>query len=234
MAFLENAVGYIREFNVFTVILRLIMAVIFGGLVGLERERHGRAAGLRTHILVCLGAAITTLIGQYDMTMLPGYAGDPMRVGAQVVSGIGFLGVGTILSKGRFQVTGLTTAAGLWATAAIGLAVGIGFYEGAIFGALLAVVTMTLLSRFDAHVIERSRKLRVYIEIDDINKMQSMISLLVESYHARDLQVTVPRSGVSGNAGIEATVRIGKNLTQQDVLDKLLENSCVSFTLPSI
>ena len=115
---------YLREFNIITVAIRLFLAVICGGLIGFERERHGRTAGLRTHILVCLGAAITTLLGWYNVKVLGVSWADPMRIGAQVVSGISFLGMGTIISKGRFQVTGLTTAAGLWATAIIGLAVG--------------------------------------------------------------------------------------------------------------
>lgn len=101
MTFLQNALDYLRDFNLVTIIVRLVMAVMFGGFIGLERERHGRAAGLRTHILVCLGAAITTLIGQYDMVYITGYTGDPMRIGAQVISGIGFLGVGHNIVKGQ-------------------------------------------------------------------------------------------------------------------------------------
>ena len=157
-----------------------------------------------------------------------------MRIGAQVISGIGFLGVGTILSKGRFQVTGLTTAAGLWTTASIGLALGIGFYEGAVIGTLLAVLTMTLLSKFDAHVIERSKKFRVYIEIGDVTRINALIEKLESEYNARDLLVTVPRSGVANNAGIEATVKISKNLSQETVLKSLIESDDILFALPSI
>lgn len=234
MSFVESILEYLRDFNIVTILIRLIAAVILGGFIGVERERHGRAAGLRTHILVCLGAAITTLIGQFDMVYIDGYVGDPMRIGAQVVSGIGFLGVGTILSKGRFQVTGLTTAAGLWTTAAIGLALGIGFYEGAFIGTFLAVLTMTLLSKFDAHVIERSKKFRVYMETGDVNKVSYLIDLLEHSYYAKDLQVTVPRSGIANNAGIEATVKIGKNFSQEMVLKNLTDLDDVLFALPSI
>ena len=234
MTFLQNALDYLRDFNLVTIIVRLVMAVMFGGCIGLERERHGRAAGLRTHILVCLGAAITTLIGQYDMVYITGYTGDPMRIGAQVISGIGFLGVGTILSKGRFQVTGLTTAAGLWTTAAIGLALGIGFFEGAVIGTLLAVLTMTLLSKFDAHVIERSKKFRVYIEVGDVTRINALIEELENEYNAKDLQVTVPRSGIANNAGIEATVKINKSLSQETVLKNLIESDDILFALPSI
>ena len=152
-------VDYIREYSTLSAVIRMLMAVILGAIVGFERERHGRAAGLRTHILVCLGATIATLIGHYNISVL-NISSDPMRIGAQVLSGIGFLGVGTILSKGRFQVTGLTTAAGLWTTAAIGLATGIGFYEGALLSTVLVVLTMTTLAMFDSQIIKKNKKIK--------------------------------------------------------------------------
>ena len=107
-------------------VLKVGLAIVIGGIIGMERRKQGRAAGMRTHILVCLGATLTSMTGVYAYTTL-GFTGDPLRVAAQVISGIGFLGVGTILIKGRFQITGLTTAAGLWCGAAIGIALGIGF-----------------------------------------------------------------------------------------------------------
>ena len=120
----------LKGLNVWSTVFRIFLAVLLGGLIGLERGHHGRAAGLRTHILVCMGSATAALIGVYSVSILE-LGGDPMRVAAQVVSGIGFLGVGTIMIRNGEHVTGLTTAAGLWATASIGLAVGIGFYIAA-------------------------------------------------------------------------------------------------------
>ena len=122
---------YLRELNIITIVLRLLLASLLGGLIGLERERRDRPAGLRTYIIVCLGACMSSLVGQFAVNTL-GFDSDPLRLGAQVISGIGFLGAGTILVRERFMVTGLTTAAGLWTTAVIGLALGIGFYEGAV------------------------------------------------------------------------------------------------------
>ena len=113
----------------------------------MERGRQGRAAGMRTHILVSLGAALTVMIGLFAIKA--GYDSDPLRIGAQVVSGIGFLGVGTILLKGRFQITGLTTAAGLWCAATIGLALGIGFYEGAFIVFAIAMFTVTVMHKLE-------------------------------------------------------------------------------------
>ena len=129
--------------------VRLTVAMICGGIIGLERGRRRRPAGFRTHMLVCMGAALTMLIGQYVATRLaadPSLAGrttDVARLGAQVINGIGFLGAGTIIVTGRQEVKGLTTAAGLWASACMGLAIGAGFY----LGALLGGVTGWLLGR---------------------------------------------------------------------------------------
>ena len=113
----------LEEFNMVSVIVRIFLAMLLGGLIGMEREKSRRPAGFRTHILVCVGACMTALIGLFVWKEM-GDITDPMRISAQVVSGIGFLGVGTILVKEHDHITGLTTAAGLWTTAAIGIACG--------------------------------------------------------------------------------------------------------------
>ena len=142
----------LKELNAVSIAVRIILAVVIGGCIGLDRGRHGRAAGLRTHILVCLGAAMTTMIGLYVSDEL-GSPGDPLRMGSQVVSGIGFLGAGTIMIRNRSHITGLTTAAGLWATACIGLGIGVGFYEGVLIAFCVVVFTITVLTR-----LEKSKK----------------------------------------------------------------------------
>ena len=114
-------ISFFQAYTTPSVIVRMLLAVACGGIIGMERGRHGRAAGLRTHVLVSVGAAISAIVGLYTTEIL-GYSNDPLRVGAQVISGIGFLGVGSILVVGKSHVRGLTTAAGLWATASIGLA----------------------------------------------------------------------------------------------------------------
>lgn len=233
MEIYNTIISQLREFSIPVAIIRLTLAVAIGAFVGFERERHGRAAGLRTHILVCMGAAMATLIGHYNSSLMS-FTADPMRIGAQVISGIGFLGVGTIVSKGRFQVTGLTTAAGLWATATIGLAIGIGFYEAAIFAAILEVVTMTLLSRFDARIFKKNKKIRVYIETSNVNSVGKLINHLETDYKASGLQVTTPRSGISQNAGIEVTLRMKDGMTQDEVLKELTDSEYVVFALLSI
>ena len=231
--FIIKLYSYLQEFTIISIILRLILSVILGGLIGFEREHHGRAAGLRTHILVCLGSAIATLIGHYAFVKLA-FTGDPLRIGAQVLSGIGFLGAGTIISRGRFQVTGLTTAACLWTTAAIGLAIGIGFYSAAVIGCALVVLTMALLTKFDATIIKRSHKLRVYMEINDVTHVNEITEMLSEVYNGKNTQITGPRSTISGNCGIETTIHVTSEADGKNVLKTLSEHKYVVFALPSI
>ena len=133
----------IREVTYLAVALRIVSAVIIGGLLGLERGMKHRPAGMRTYMLVCVGACLIMITNQYIYQTFG--TGDPVRMGAQVVSGIGFLGAGTIVVTRRNQIKGLTTAAGLWTSAAVGLALGIGFYEAAAAGALAVFVVITLL-----------------------------------------------------------------------------------------
>jgi len=137
---MNDIIETLREFNYVTICIRLVLAIIAGGIIGNERGKHGSAAGLRTHILVCVGAAMTALTGYYVYDTL-NISGDIMRLAAQVVSGIGFLGAGMIIVKNGNVVTGLTTAAGMWATAAIGIALGYGFYSGAIVATIFCVFT---------------------------------------------------------------------------------------------
>lgn len=135
------------------VVLRLLLSVLLSGLVGLEREAKGRAAGFRTHILVCLGSTLIMLTGVY---MAERYRGigvdmDPSRLAAQVVSGIGFLGAGTIIQF-RDSVRGLTTAASIWAASGVGLAVGAGFYIGAAASTVIVLVVLHVFHDFESRV----------------------------------------------------------------------------------
>ena len=152
----------LSEYNWISVLFRLFCAVICGGVIGFDRGRKRRPAGFRTHMIVCLGAALTMLISQHMFWR--GYTTDLSRLGAQVVSGIGFLGAGTIIVTGRHQIKGLTTAAGLWASACMGLAIGAGFYFGALVGFALILLTMTLLSLIESRLIAAARNMNIYVE----------------------------------------------------------------------
>lgn len=154
-----------REITYLSIVVRICAAVIIGGIIGLERGMKNRPAGLRTYMLVCVGACLIMLTNQYIYQTLG--AGDPMRLGAQVVSGIGFLGAGTIIVTKHNQIRGLTTAAGLWAAAAVGLALGIGFYEAAITAAMAIYFILTVLHFLEARINRKTRVVEVYIELLD-------------------------------------------------------------------
>ena len=145
------------------VIVRILLAIFIGGLLGLERGMKNRPAGLRTYMMVCVGACLVMMTNQYIYQATG--SGDPMRLGAQVVSGIGFLGAGTIVVTRHSHIRGLTTAAGLWASAGVGLALGIGFYEGALIAGFAIFVTMTLLQQLDSRVHRNTKTMEVYVEL---------------------------------------------------------------------
>ena len=154
----------LREVTYLAVLLRIVAAGFIGGLIGMDREFKNRPAGLRTYMLVCTGACIIMLTNQYICQVTD--AGDPTRMGAQVVSGIGFLGAGTIIVTRRNQIKGLTTAAGLWAAAGVGLALGAGFYEAAIVGSAAVFPIMTGLQKLDGPMRKKSRQVELYLELD--------------------------------------------------------------------
>lgn len=162
---MKQLVELLREFNVISVIVRMVLAVICGGIIGIERETKRRPAGFRTHTLVCLGAAITMLTSQFLMT--EGWTTDPARLGAQVVAGIGFIGAGTIIVTRRQKVKGLTTAAGLWVSAIIGLAIGVGYYEAALITMVIVLIAEILLSKLEWHISSKAKKLNLYIEYNE-------------------------------------------------------------------
>ena len=155
----------LRELNMLSITARLLLALLAGTLIGIDRGMKRRGAGIKTHVLVCLGATLVMMTGQYIVNSF-GTGQEVARLGAQVISGVGFLGVGTIIVTGRNQVRGLTTAAGLWACACIGLALGIGFYEGAFVMLVLVLLTFVGLARLDRYVYTHSRVLELYIEVD--------------------------------------------------------------------
>ncbi len=163
----------LREVTYLSIVLRLLSAMVIGGIIGLERGMKNRPAGLRTYMLVCLGACLIMLTNQYLYQVTE--TGDPMRLGAQVVSGIGFLGAGTIVVTKHNQIKGLTTAAGLWAAAGVGLALGVGFYEAAIMVGLLVFVVLTLLQRWDNQMRSKTKTMEVYIEFSDKTNLGNLI-----------------------------------------------------------
>ena len=225
---------YLAEFNTVTVILRVILAAVAGALVGLEREFHGRAAGMRTHMMVALGAALTSMIGLYVCFVLE-FNSDPMRVAAQVISGVGFLGAGTILLRGGgSRITGLTTGAGLWAAAAIGLAVGVGFYVGAFMTVIAVMLTFTLVSRLEMLLNRKRQRMAIYMELENVDAVAEMLELLRSEYGLMEVQVTPPRSGAHPHVGMEVLVRVPQKLSTQENLKRFTSLPKVVFALRNV
>lgn len=231
---MATIVQILREFNCISTAVRLIIAAVFGGLIGMEREQHGRAAGPRTYILVTIGAALAMILDQYYAQMLETvYTGlnlrtDVARLGAQVISGVGFLGAGTILVTSRREVQGLTTAASLWTSACVGIAIGAGYYECIVTAFVLMVFAMRVLPYTEKRFVARSRVLRLYVEMDSVqnignilqglrdlnvrvlemdldsgkDKGQKRPSAELTLYLPKDLPRTMAVSAVSGHAGV--------------------------------
>ncbi len=187
----------------FETVLRAVISLIIGGIIGSERARHGRAAGMRTHILVALGSCLTSMTSVFIADTFSS-GGDISRIPAQVISGIGFLGAGVIILRSNNMITGLTTAAGVWATATIGIAVGYGYYAGAVIVTLLFLATTVLFSKFEK--VRKSAEI-IYIEIDDAYAVNSLISQLEKAIgETFTYQIFAPKSGIQGNVGIDITV----------------------------
>lgn len=188
--FWENMMAHLRDLNLVSILLRICLSVLVGGILGMERGKKNRPAGLRTYILVCLGSALVMMTNQY--VYITYQTGDPMRLGAQVISGVGFLGAGTIVLTGRNKIMGITTAAGLWTAACSGLAIGIGFYEGAIFGGIAIAFTVSGLLKFDIWLRKKSRYLDLYVEY---NTKKGGFSEFLQ--YAKDHQIEVHNIQIS-------------------------------------
>ena len=231
---MEEIIAYLSDFNPVTVILRVLLAALAGALVGLEREFHGRAAGMRTHMMVALGAALAAMIGLYTVNEL-GISSDPMRVGAQVISGVGFLGAGTILLRGGgSRITGLTTAAGLWTAASIGLAVGIGFYVGAFMTVFAVMFTFTLITGVERFMNRKRQRMAIYLELEHVDAVSPMLDLLRSEYGLMEVQVTPPRSGTAPHVGMEILVRVPQKLSTEENLKRFSDLPRVVFALRNI
>lgn len=189
------------------VIMRLGLSVVMGSTIGNERAKHGQSAGARTHALVCLGSALTALISVYLSEKL-GSFGDLTRISAQVISGIGFLGAGMIMVKHNNVIKGLTTAAGVWSTSIIGIALGYGFYYGAIVAFILFLFAIIMFTKLEHNRISR---VGAYVEIDDMSVANDIIRQM-EALFGKNFRhrIVAARSGNVNHLGID--IEIDKKL----------------------
>ncbi len=187
---MDQTLSYLRELNMTSMMLRVFLAMLMGGLIGIDREQKKRPAGFRTHMLVAMAAASTQILSQYLDFMLDtqwaearaivGNRTDVVRLGAQIVSGVGFIGTGTILLTERQEVKGLTTASCLWASACMGLAIGAGFYECVIVGIVLVVLVMKIFPLIDDSVLASSRNMNFYVEMDSVENLGTVVNCVKE------------------------------------------------------
>ncbi len=154
-----------------TALLRVFLSMLLGGIIGFERAERGHDAGIRTHIMVCFGATLVMLISEFIKTP----TSDPARMGAQVISGIGFLGVGCIITNGD-KIKGLTTAAGLWTTACIGLAVGVGYYAVSVTATLLMLAAILLLAPLATKISTRNGDITLSVKFSDYESIDKILS----------------------------------------------------------
>ena len=181
---------FARDMDLAGVLTRLILAVLCGGIIGIERELKRRPAGFRTHILICLGAAVTTLTSQYLYLSMHMYT-DIARLGAQVISGIGFIGAGSIIITKRKSIKGITTAAGLWTTAIIGLVCGAGYVECGLVAALLILFAEVVLSRVEHRIAQEFSDTTLYVEYLNPHAMEDIIHSIKEAHgNVTDIEIT--------------------------------------------
>jgi len=211
----------LRDCTFLSICVRMLLATLCGGIIGIEREYKRRPAGFRTHILICLGAAMTTLTSQY-LFLEMSYNIDLARLGAQVIAGIGFIGAGTIIvSQGR-RIKGLTTAAGLWTSAIVGLALGAGFYEGGLFTTALILLAELLFSKLEYYILNNTPEFNLYLEYEEKLYLDSVISLL-RKQDVRVLNLEVLRSDGDGKMTMAAilSLRVLKKNKVQQVIESI-------------
>ena len=192
--------------SIFDLLIRIGFAVLSGGLIGIDRGRKLRPAGFRTYMIVCVGAAMTMILGQYlyitSQTLFfeegTEVSVDVARIGAQVINGIGFLGAGTIIVTGRQEVKGMTTAAGLWASACMGLCIGAGFYIASALCCALIIFTIVIFSHLERLILSHSRNINLFIEFEDTDDLARIIEKIKEN-DTRIFDVEITKAKYSEN-----------------------------------
>ena len=228
MYMMTTGMMYLRELNMLSICLRILLSLAIGGILGVERGRKNRPAGFRTYVLVCLGAALVMMTNQYIYQTFG--TSDPARLGAQVISGIGFLGAGTIMVTGRQQIKGITTAAGMWTAACCGLAIGIGFYEGAIIGGILVFLIMESLEKMDGVIRNRSNSVDVYLEFDGKKSFGSFLAAVrALEFDVYNIQVNKNKYSKSRELSVMLSLQSRKKRTQGEIMTLIGDIEGVSF-----
>ncbi len=214
------------ELNELTIVVRVFLAIVFSGVLGIERTRKRRAAGFRTYMIVCISSTVVMMTSQFMLIRVG--TTDPARLGAQIISGIGFLGAGTILITGGRQIKGLTTAAGLWSAACMGIAIGVGFYFGAFVTCIALLLVMTLFDRFQSKFIMRSKRMQIHVILESIQNIDDFHNVAHEmGIHIIDFETALSDVGPGISAYFEMEFRT--KMSHADVVRTF--KSCRGLTL---
>ncbi len=224
--------------SIWDMLLRVGIAVLCGGVIGIERGRKRRPAGFRTYMLVCVGAAMTMILSTYLAAMLTGpWAAvlpvdrakiDVSRFGAQVINGIGFLGAGTIIVTGKQQIKGMTTAAGLWASACMGLAIGAGFYMASLICCALIILTVVVFSKLEHLILSRSRNINLYVEFEKTDDLSDIIEKIkAKQVKIFDVEVTKAKYSDSRYPNAIFTLQLPKKTPHTVVMTAIAEIDAV-------
>ncbi len=227
---LSQIYNFLHGNNIVAIAFKIVLAMIAGGILGLEREFKNRPAGLRTFMLVSVGSTLVMLTNQYVCDTYSHLNIDPTRMGAQVISGIGFLGVGTIIVTRRNHVKGLTTAAGLWASACIGLAIGIGFYSGAIITCIGVLLTMRGMNNIDNIILSKRKYIEVYVEFESITNIPSFVLFLEENnFEIDDLLIDKKQISKNENIAMVVTLKSQANMTPPSIIQLISQGEGVEY-----
>ncbi len=233
---MEELFTYLRGISFGALSFRMILAVLLAGILGLEREQKRHPAGFRTYILVCVGATTAMLIGQYEACMmagmwktateLVGVRLDASRIGAQVINGIGFLGAGTIIVTETNESQGMTTAAGLWATACMGLTIGAGFYECTLVGFVLIIVCFKLLEPIKKMIVNKGRNVGIYCELAHIYDIGTVVGFIKK--HGVDIRgVELDKDNEKQKSSAIVYLRLPKGMNHTKIVSGLSELPCL-------
>ena len=217
-----HALDFVRSGNldIVSVAIRLVLAVFCGGLIGIERERKRRPAGFRTHILICLGAAMTTLTSQFLVLKLGLYT-DMARLGAQVIAGIGFIGAGTIIITKRRQVKGLTTAAGLWTNAIVGLCCGAGFVEAAVVATFIVLLAELVFAKVEYLIVSSARSFNLYVEYTESGVLGTIMDEIKRNNaYVVDMEFT-KNTGSGKHPCVVFSMRVPRKISLQSLMGML-------------
>ena len=219
---------YLEQFNLLSVFVRLTLATVLGGLIGLERGAHGQPAGIRTFALVCIGAAIAMITDEYLVVTYG--TGDPARLAAQVISGIGFLGVGTIIVTGKNYVKGLTTAASLWTTACLGIAIGAGYIWGSIMAFFFIAFVMTVMTSLSHYVDEHNTKIKLYLEVDKTDGIDVLYDYVEQNgYEICSIDKQKRQSLQGKDAVLMVVINLNRRCSHAQFIFELNQNDSIHY-----